>query len=108
MMAASAPSASSAKRSRSRCSFFAFAVGDAGHVEAQVLQQALDCLGIAAGIGERGEVLVFRLADDERHAAQRLLLRRSGKDQSQQEYDGEAGEAHHGILRRFGFGRRQI
>ena len=55
--------------------FSGIAVGRAGDVEAQVLQQALDVPGIAFGIDEGGKVLVLRLADDQGHAAQGSLLR---------------------------------
>ena len=58
------------------------AIGDDGGFETEPGKKVLDGAGIAGGIGERREVLVRRLADDQRHPPHGLVLgtRRKNKN----------------------------
>ena len=74
----------------------AVGIGDEIDLEAEIRQQPFDRLGIVGGIGERRQVLVLRLADDQRDAVQRLFRRAGGqgKDEAEQrQRDGGADVA---------------
>src|SRR5690606_4751045 len=68
------------------------AVEDGIDVEAEIGEQAVDGARIAGGVRERRQRVVGRLADDQRHAAQRLFRTRGGGDRERREQSAEGEE----------------